>query len=962
MPVDRWRELERLFQLALDRPPAERDAFVAACGADETLQSDVMRLLTCHEEAEGFLETPAIEQLPDAGAEESHDPGSIGPYRILGRLGCGGMGIVYLAERSDDQYRNTVAIKVVPSAFQDDLLRWRFRNERQILANLNHPNIARLFDGGTTADGVLYLVMEYVEGEPIDSYCESRNLPMADRLRLFRQVCSAMTYAHQNLVVHRDIKPSNILVTADGVPKLLDFGIAKLLSRDPATRPASITTAMLTPEYASPEQVRGEPITTASDVYSLGVLLYRLLVGESPYRLASASPHEIAQAVCSQEPERPSARAAIGARDIDSIVLMSLRKEPQQRYLSVAQLSSDIGRLLDGLPVIARKPTLAYYTGKFIGRHRIAFAAASVAMLLLITGMAATILESRRARREQARAEAEKNRAESTLKDVLALTHSLLFDYNDTLARLPGSTEVRGALLRDAARRLDQLAARESTNPALLRETAAAYLKIGDILGKPYAANLGDTEGALQNYRKAAAMLETLSPAPQDSGGRLALSDAYESIGDILTRKLEYDGALEIYRKSLSIRQRLAEADRGNPEYARLVARTWISIGDPLQYQQDLRGSQGSYGNALAILQTLAAQEPANAVTKRQLAKAYHRVAASFEATGDFLNFGMAYREETEAPYRAALEHYRAAAEIAAALLARDPNDTQHRRFSADLGADQARVLTRLGETDAALGLYAKLEEQFAAMSAQDPANAESRFDLINLYRSAAAAYEKGLRIGKAFENYSKALQMSEALRATDPKNYQLVSYLRSIYTSMTLLQERTGEIGAAIRSWRAVMSISQDLYARGLNSAMTDSFTLTRLLTKNGDVGEARKLASHSMGVLKAKAERWEATGAELSTYAQFLLTCRPEDLRDERAALEYARRGAKRDGKPAAVPLVSLALAYQTNHQENRAVEAWRQALALLPGSFAPGDTAHVRQAIDRSLKVVLGRSSDR
>jgi serine/threonine-protein kinase len=362
----------------------------------------------------------------------------IGPYKIIREIGYGGMGAVYLAVRDDDQFKKHVAIKLMKPGLDSDLRFRRFHRERQILANLDHPNIAKLLDGGTTEEGIPYLVMDYVEGIPIDNYCDEKKLPTIERLVLFQIICSAVQFAHQNLVVHRDIKPGNILVNTEGVPKLLDFGIAKLLHSDDK----ALTTSLLpmTPEYASPEQIRGETITTASDIYSLGILLYELLTGHRPYQLNSKSPVELQRVICQEEPEKPSHiirrakdfdptlqlnpetvdktreeefeklyRRLRG--DLDNIVLMALRKDPQRRYASVQQFSEDIKRHLEGMPVLARKDTLGYRTGKFILRNKMAVAAALLVLLTLVGGIISTLRQARIAaqQRDKARIEAQKS-------------------------------------------------------------------------------------------------------------------------------------------------------------------------------------------------------------------------------------------------------------------------------------------------------------------------------------------------------------------------------------------------------------------------------------------------------------------------------------------------------------------------------------------------------------------------
>lgn len=441
MNSERWQKIEEVFCDALERNISERAAFLQeVSGGDEELCREVESLLEAHQKASEFLEAPASDAAFDwinGEVEEIRAGEKIGPYQVIRTIGRGGMGAVFLASRADDQYRQQVAIKVMRPALDSDLFVERFKTERQILANLDHPNIARLLDGGTTEEGMPYLVMEYIEGLPIESYCKKHQLSIDNRLKLFRTVCSAVQYAHQHLVVHRDIKPANILVTEEGVPKLLDFGIAKLLSSQflPGTELTRTGIRFMTPEYASPEQVRGEQITTSTDVYSLGVLLYKLLTGVSPYQLITENPREVERIICEDAPRRPSAalkqeelmehpetrvrRMSEGqvsklrrrlAGDVDNIVLKAMRKETQRRYVSVQQFSEDIQFHLEGKPVIARPDTIVYRAGKFVLRHKVGVSAAALVLLILI---AATVITSYQAKvaaeqRDKARLEAEK--------------------------------------------------------------------------------------------------------------------------------------------------------------------------------------------------------------------------------------------------------------------------------------------------------------------------------------------------------------------------------------------------------------------------------------------------------------------------------------------------------------------------------------------------------------------------
>lgn len=458
MEAKRWHQIEELFQSALDCVPERRAAFLdSACGVDVELRREIESLLSSYEKG-GFTEIPAFAEglkLLEESEERSLAGKRIGPYQVIRKLGQGGMGAVYLAARADEAFQKEVAIKLIKRGQDSDDVIRRFRAERQILASLDHPNITRILDGGTNGDGLPYFVMEYIQGQPIDIYCDSNKLDTIQRLRLFQSVCGAVHFAHQNLVIHRDIKPGNILVTSEGVPRLLDFGIAKLLDAEPSAAERTLTIARrMTPLSASPEQVRGENITTASDVYSLGVLLYKLLTGHSPYRLAGRPSKEIELAICEEDPEKLSAvidrveesgtEHAITPEkvsetregtpdklrrrlrgDLDNLVLMALRKEPQRRYSSVLQFSEDIRRHLEGLPVLARGDTPGYRAAKFVGRHKTGVAAAVLIFLSLTAGIFATLRQARVARGERDRAQVEKAKADrinAFLQDMLSFS------------------------------------------------------------------------------------------------------------------------------------------------------------------------------------------------------------------------------------------------------------------------------------------------------------------------------------------------------------------------------------------------------------------------------------------------------------------------------------------------------------------------------------------------------------
>jgi len=503
-----WTRIRALFLDALERPPEEWAAFLAdACAGDTPLRQEVEALLAAHDEGHALaLENRLLTdtERPDTDAFLG---ARIGPYRLLQQIGEGGMGTVYLAERADGQYRQQVALKLVRPGLRGEGVLRRFRVERQILARLTHPHIARLLDGGMTEDKQPYLVIQYIEGLSITTYFDAHCLSIEDRLCLFRTVCDAVQFAHQNLVVHRDLKPSNILVTKDGTVKLLDFGIAKLLDAEDLGVTMAETHSevrVMTPAYAAPEQVRGEAVTTATDVYALGILLYELLTGHRPYRLAARTPADIERVICEEAPTRPStvittvqeiarddgrleqvtaeqvsaARGTQVARlrrrlrgDLDNIVMKALRKEPARRYGSAEQLGEDIGRHLDGRPVLAQKDTVGYRMGKFVRRHRIGVAMTAVLVVLLLGFSIVTAQQARELARERDSAELERDRAEQVVQVLVNL-----FETSDP-TKVPGGDTLRIAtfLERGKTKVLEDLADQPETQARMKQVLANMY-------------------------------------------------------------------------------------------------------------------------------------------------------------------------------------------------------------------------------------------------------------------------------------------------------------------------------------------------------------------------------------------------------------------------------------------------------------------------------------------------------
>ena len=557
---DRFREADAVFDAALDLPPEEREAYVErACGGDDDLRALVKRLLHAHDNAGSFLATPASEIAAPLLADLASSPafeGRVGPYRIVREIGRGGMGAVYLAERDDGQFRQRAALKLARGGIGTDYLLQRFREERQIVASLEHPNVARLLDGGVTEQGVPWFAMEYVEGEPIDRHCDERRLPIEQRLTLFLDVCEAVQYAHRNLVIHRDLKPSNILVADDGGLKLLDFGIARLLGSDQAAEAEARPSGgrLMTPAYASPEQIRGDPVTTASDAYALGVLLFELLTGTHPHRTPGLTSEELQRRVLESQPERPSvlaertssevatARGTTPDRlvrrlrgDLDAIVLKALEREPERRYATAEQLAADIRRHLSTTPVTARPDTWTYRTSRLIRRNRAIAAAGAAIVLLLTTSTVVTMVQASRIRAQAERLALENEKTEQ----VAALLAGLFLVSDPDNAR--GRVVTARELLDRGATRVE-------------RELASQP----DVQARMFDA-MGVAFGGLGIYDRAKSLLERalVIRRRMHGGDHPDVAASMYNLATVLRYRGELESAEPLFREALAMRRRL---------------------------------------------------------------------------------------------------------------------------------------------------------------------------------------------------------------------------------------------------------------------------------------------------------------------------------------------------------------------------------------------------------------------
>lgn len=680
MDSSRWNKVQALFEAALERQPAEREAFLREASAgDSTLCEEVKALLEAdaapHSLLDGFA-GDAI-NLPEVLSLEGK---LIGVYRIVRQIGVGGMGNVYLAERADGQFEQKVALKLIKLGLGSEEILKRFQSERQILARLQHPNIARLFDGGLTADGRPFFTMEFVEGKPVDQYCDQHQLSVDERLELFQTVCAAVQYAHRNLVVHRDLKPSNILVTEDGAVKLLDFGIAKLLGAGDEAQSLATLTQMgqrvMTPEYASPEQVRGEPITTASDVYSLGVILYELLSGHRPYQLTDRSPAEVEKAISTTEPKKPSTvashtEAGIAATpeiislvrstqpeklrrqlagDLDNICLMALRKEPERRYHSVEQFLQDLTRHLQGLPVAARPSTVGYRAQKFVQRHKLGVAM-TAALVFLISGLIGFYTWRLANERDRAQLEAQKAAQVSAfLVD--------LFKVSDPSEARGRTITARELLDRGAQRLANELADQPEVQAQMMEVTGTVYQSLAQldsasallekslvirrklpgnvqadiartlwVLGK-VKVEQGDYNAADSLQRLALDMRRNLFGNQHEE-----VAQSLSSLGKIMYQKGEYAPAETLHREALAIRRALfGEVHPG-------VALNLDDLGWLMYERGKYDAADSLHRQALAIRQKLFGAE------NLEVAESLNNLGGALYAKGDYENAEPLIRE-----------------------------------------------------------------------------------------------------------------------------------------------------------------------------------------------------------------------------------------------------------------------------------------------------------------------------
>jgi serine/threonine protein kinase len=913
--IDRFQRIETLFHQALVVTGEARAKLIAdECGGDADLAAQVYRLLNASQKEEQQTAALLSEQEADNGAESLGK--RIGPYLVDGLLGRGGMGVVYRAHRADGEFEQKVAIKLIDLPLATATFRERFRQERQILASLEHPYIARLLDGGVTAHGDPYLVMEFVDGIPIHRYCERQNLTLRQRLKLFLKVCEAVQFAHQNFVVHRDLKPDNILIAADGTPRLLDFGTAKLLTPTIAAAGVGLTRdgcQSFTPQYASPEQVLGHPVTAASDTYSLGVLLYLLLTGSLPYELAELTTAELLRVVCNEPPRKPVPSAALGWQldaDLDAILRKALRKEPGARYATAAELASDVHAWLDDLPVAARRGNLRYKTGKFIRRNRVSVAASALLIASLIAGVIGVAWQAHVANEER-------HKAEESAADLRQLSNSLLSELDDAIKELPGSTGAQKILVTRVLEHLDRTAKDSRGNRQMQLDLADAYAKLGNIQGNTYSQNLGDFSGALASMDKAIALVEPLTingSKDREALHAYAFALAYRS--EILLGTTRMPEAIASIQASVAANERIIALPGITPAQLCDAASVYGVLGDELgqggnESLHDIPGALQALQKDVELANRALSIDPHLQRALRAVVIAQLKIAET----------------ESETDPAQALKDFQFGLERVSALPKEEQGSMRILRVRDSLLEGEAEVLVQLGRYSEAHALYAQAAEMVQHLSAADPLDLRALFDVQTGLNQQAIAFETAADL---------AFSVSPAERRSN-----LDSAEKLWAQEVTVLQKMIKQ------------DTSNEEYAAVLANAQVHLGTARSILRSSA---EAAAMARVGVASLKSLAAKDQASPTTLDIAAGDLLIVEPASLREPKTALTLAGRAvALTHGKSPSM-LLTLAQAYRATGQIEKSRATAREGLALLP-ALQPGS---VKPRVRKLLEIQTAMTS--
>lgn len=793
MNPEKWRKIKEIFNEAVEMNSAECDKFLQ--NIDEETRVEVLRLIKAEKQNNFAQPIANLSDLWQEKSVENYVGKIIGGYKIVREIGVGGMGIVFEAVRAKDDFTQTVALKLLKRGMDSDAMLRRFRHERQILASLEHPNIARLLDGGISEEGSPYLAMEFVKGQPIDEYCEEKNLTIRQRLRLFLQVCSAVSFAHSRLVVHRDLKPSNILVTFDGTVKLLDFGIAKILSSEENLPIQTVTQfGMMTPKYASPEQISGNIVSTSSDIYSLGLILYELLTGVSAYDFPNNRPDEIAKIICESEPPRPSfvisqqlsvineTDSGHGLEtnhkskitnpkslrgDLDNIILKALQKLPLRRYSSVEQFATDIERHLEGLPVIARPDTFSYRLEKFVKRNRAYVMTGTLLFLTLIGGIAATGWQAYRA-------EKQRKLAEERFKQVRELANNIVFKYYDEAEKLPNSTPIREMFVKDSLTYFDNLSQDANADDALKSELGKAYLRIARVQGRPSSPNLGQTAQAIENYLKGIEILEPIILSSTDTNLQAEFLLANADYAVVLKQNGRIEESKKFYQKAVSVGENFLQQSPNNEMIASRLAATLMFQGDALPFGLSEADNIATYKKALAICENLLKNNP------NDLRLNNYVVALNDRISTTLLTFAKSSRiEENNESANKYLQEAKPLLErnieIGEKLVADYPNQVLPPAILASAELSYGTLLIELEDYPKALEIIKKSEKIYRKSLEIDKISVGQKLEISTIEQRLGAIYS---RTGKAKESdslYESSFKYLDYLVEKDAENFDFI-------------------------------------------------------------------------------------------------------------------------------------------------------------------------------------------
>jgi tetratricopeptide (TPR) repeat protein len=731
-----WAEVEAIFEVVADLDERTRASELdARCGNRPDLRAEIEALLAADAQTGGLI---ALDSPPGAGS-------TVGAFRLIEAIGAGGMGTVYRAARADGAFEQQVAVKIIATPVNHAGAARRFRAERQILASLAHPHIVSLLDGAVTSAGHAYLVMEYVDGVPITAYCAAHSRSLADRLRLFRAVCATVHYAHRHAVVHRDLKPANILVSADGVPKVLDFGVAKLL--DESTTAGSTATrfapAALTPNYASPEQLRGLPVTTSSDVYALGVLLYELITGRRPYETEGKPLDEMLRLVVEADPPKPSSQTNGAFKgDLDAIVRRAMEKQPERRYGSAEELAEDVGRFLSGVPVAAREPSLGYVVRKLALRHKTAFVSVGVSAVVIVAALIVAISQAQIAN-------VERQRAERRFSEVRQIANALIFEIHDAVTPLAGSTPVRRTIVARALEYLERLASEATGDPAFQLELARAYTQIGKVQGQVGAANLGDREGAIQSFRKAQGLIDplvkTANPATevveQFVEATRRLSESMQALA------AEKDKALDQARKAVDVAEAYLKRVPADVKARNLVASASFTAALAANFAPE---SLDLWERSGALYAALLAERPDGRENLRNVALVHKYLGTYHQIHKDS---------------EKALTHYERARVFDEQRLAQDPTSRSAQTDVAVALSNVADIRWRQGDREAAM-LFERSLAMRQLLASSDPKDVVAQLRVAYVQANLARIYRDLKALPLALDHGRAALRIYESTGA----------------------------------------------------------------------------------------------------------------------------------------------------------------------------------------------------